>query len=148
MFAICNLSLVPVRREPSDKSEMVSQLLFGEAVEIINKQDNWRKIKMLYDGYIGWIDKKQIVTVAENEINFLPILLTESYVELSEVAISPRNEVYRLIPPLFLEDFREPRPDLAPGLETELKEVVTLLAKNRWPFRLHATYDEIGRAHV
>ncbi len=43
---------------------------------------------------------------------------------------------------MFLEDFREPRPDLAPGLETELKEVVTLLAKNRWPFRLHATYDE------
>ena len=40
MYAICNLSLVPVRREPSDKSEMVSQLLFGEMVEIINKQDN------------------------------------------------------------------------------------------------------------
>ena len=59
MFAICNLSLVPVRREPSDKSEMVSQLLFGEMVEIINKQENWRKITMLYDGYTGWIDKKQ-----------------------------------------------------------------------------------------
>lgn len=40
------------------------------------------------------------------------------------------------------EDFLEPRPDLPPTLETELKEVVTLLAKNRWPFRLHATYDE------
>lgn len=40
------------------------------------------------------------------------------------------------------EDFLEPRPDLAPTLETELKEVVTLLAANKWPFRLHATYDE------
>jgi predicted amidohydrolase YtcJ len=40
------------------------------------------------------------------------------------------------------EDFLEPRPDLAPGMETELKEVVSLLAANRWPFRLHATYDE------
>jgi predicted amidohydrolase YtcJ len=40
------------------------------------------------------------------------------------------------------EDFLEPRPDLADGLEAELKEVVTLLAQNRWPFRLHATYDE------
>ena len=40
------------------------------------------------------------------------------------------------------EDFREPRPDLARGMEAELKEVVILLAKNRWPFRLHATYDE------
>ena len=40
------------------------------------------------------------------------------------------------------EDFLEPRPDLVSSLETELKEVVTLLAANRWPFRLHATYDE------
>ena len=40
------------------------------------------------------------------------------------------------------EDFLEPRPDLPAALEGELKEVVTLLAANRWPFRLHATYDE------
>ncbi|MES2626157.1 MAG: amidohydrolase [Pseudomonadota bacterium] len=40
------------------------------------------------------------------------------------------------------EDFLEPRPELADSLETQLKEVVTLLATNRWPFRLHATYDE------
>ncbi|NMF63991.1 amidohydrolase [Brasilonema octagenarum] len=40
------------------------------------------------------------------------------------------------------EDFLEPRPDLADSLETELRNVVTLLAQNRWPFRLHATYDE------
>jgi hypothetical protein len=40
------------------------------------------------------------------------------------------------------EDFLEPRPDLPGSLETELTEVVTLLAENRWPFRVHATYDE------
>ncbi|MES2437933.1 MAG: amidohydrolase, partial [Verrucomicrobiota bacterium] len=40
------------------------------------------------------------------------------------------------------EDFLEPRPDLAPTLETELEEVVLSLASNKWPFRLHATYDE------
>lgn len=40
------------------------------------------------------------------------------------------------------EDFLEPRPDLPPTLETELKGVVSLLAEHRWPFRLHATYDE------
>ena len=40
------------------------------------------------------------------------------------------------------EDFLEPRPDLPSGMEQELKPVVTLLAQNRWPFRLHATYDE------
>jgi hypothetical protein len=40
------------------------------------------------------------------------------------------------------EDFLEPRPNLPSPLETELKNVITLLAQNRWPFRLHATYDE------
>lgn len=40
------------------------------------------------------------------------------------------------------EDFLEPRPDLPPNMEQELIQVVRLLAENRWPFRLHATYDE------
>src|SRR5437870_7654110 len=44
------------------------------------------------------------------------------------------------------EDFLEPRPDLAASLEQELTRVVRLLVEQRWPFRLHATYDEsIGR---
>ena len=40
------------------------------------------------------------------------------------------------------EDFLEPRPDLNLTLEKELEPVIHLLAKNRWPFRLHATYNE------
>ncbi|AKC85809.1 amidohydrolase [Pseudoxanthomonas suwonensis] len=44
------------------------------------------------------------------------------------------------------EDFREPRPALAPNMEAELEAVVRLLLRERWPFRIHATYDEsIGR---
>jgi predicted amidohydrolase YtcJ len=45
------------------------------------------------------------------------------------------------------EDFRQPRPDMPPEMEPELDEVVRILAQNRWPWRLHATYDEtISRA--
>jgi len=40
------------------------------------------------------------------------------------------------------EDFLEPRPELSAGLETQLRQAVRLLAARRWPFRLHATYDE------
>ncbi|MCS0585145.1 amidohydrolase [Massilia pinisoli] len=40
------------------------------------------------------------------------------------------------------EDFLEPRPDLPAGMEAELEQVVRHLVANRWPFRLHATYDE------
>ncbi len=45
------------------------------------------------------------------------------------------------------EDFRQPRPDMPAEMEGELEEVVRILAENRWPWRLHATYDEtISRA--
>ena len=45
------------------------------------------------------------------------------------------------------EDFRQPRPDMPPEMESELEPVVRILAENRWPWRLHATYDEtISRA--
>lgn len=45
------------------------------------------------------------------------------------------------------EDFREPRPEMAAAMEPELEEVVRILAQNKWPWRLHATYDEtISRA--
>ncbi len=40
------------------------------------------------------------------------------------------------------ENFLEPRPDLAPAMENELEPIVELLATNKWPFRIHATYDE------
>src|SRR6266851_3468262 len=45
------------------------------------------------------------------------------------------------------EDFLQPRPEMPPTMESDLTAVVQLLAEHRWPFRLHATYDEtIGRA--
>ena len=45
------------------------------------------------------------------------------------------------------EDFREPRPELSASMEGELEAVVRVLAAKRWPWRLHATYDQtIGRA--
>ncbi|CAB3795832.1 N-substituted formamide deformylase [Paraburkholderia ultramafica] len=45
------------------------------------------------------------------------------------------------------EDFREPRPDMPPQMEDELEDVVRVLAENRWPWRMHATYDQtISRA--
>lgn len=45
------------------------------------------------------------------------------------------------------EDFRVERPDMPPSMESDLEPVVRLLAERKWPWRLHATYDQtIGRA--
>lgn len=57
---ICPLSIVPVRLEPSDRSEMVTQWLFGETAEVLEKQAKWSKLCFDHDGYEGWVDNKQI----------------------------------------------------------------------------------------
>lgn len=57
--AVCLLSVVPVRSEPGDRYEMVTQLLFGDLVEITEFNGGWTHVKVLYDGYTGWIDAKQ-----------------------------------------------------------------------------------------
>ncbi len=45
------------------------------------------------------------------------------------------------------EDFRVERPDMPANMESDLEPVVRLLAERKWPWRLHATYDQtIGRA--
>lgn len=66
MFGICNLSIVPLRKEPSDVSEMVSQLVFGEYFEIIEKDKKWSKIRLAFDNYEGYIDNKQYEIITED----------------------------------------------------------------------------------
>ncbi len=65
-FGICNISIVPIRREKSQKSEMTSQLLYGETFEILDFSENWSYIKMNFDDYEGWIKNNQYVKI-ENE---------------------------------------------------------------------------------
>ncbi len=66
-FGVCALSIVPVRNSASDKSEMISQLLFGEVVEILEKKGSWAKIRCSWDNYIGWIDANQIKLITPSE---------------------------------------------------------------------------------
>lgn len=58
--AVCQVSIAPLRAHPSDRSEMVSQLLFGETVEVTETKDNWRHVVCSWDGYSGWVDTKQL----------------------------------------------------------------------------------------
>lgn len=59
-FAICDLSVIPLRSETSDQSEMISQLLFGEVVEVRERARQWLRVRTFWDSYDGWIDEKQV----------------------------------------------------------------------------------------
>lgn len=56
---VCPLSMIPCRAEPSDKAEIVNQLLFGERFEVVEMVRNWVRVRNQYDGYEGWMDPKQ-----------------------------------------------------------------------------------------
>ncbi len=59
MHGICALTLAPLRAEASDRSEMVSELLFGDLYTVLEKRKNWLRIKLDFDGYEGWLGDKQ-----------------------------------------------------------------------------------------
>ncbi|WP_243651102.1 C40 family peptidase [Hymenobacter gummosus] len=56
---ICALSVVPVRAEPSDKAEIVTQLVFGDCYTVLLTQGNWQQVRTAADNYVGWMDPKQ-----------------------------------------------------------------------------------------
>ncbi|MDO9341674.1 MAG: C40 family peptidase [Bacteroidales bacterium] len=53
---ICENVFVPLRSGPSHKTEMLSQILFGEKYTVMEKSGSWMKIETLFDKYMGWID--------------------------------------------------------------------------------------------
>jgi len=97
MFGICNLSIVPIYLEPSHKSEMVSQLLFGEHFQIIEQKDNWINIKIVFDKYQGWIEQKQFQSISETDFHLLSSKRTILNADLVEY-ISGKNNVLFSIP--------------------------------------------------
>jgi len=68
-FGIANLSIVPVRAEAKEQSEQVTQILFGEIFEIIERRKLWYHIRTQLDNYEGWIDIKLVKEISELEFN-------------------------------------------------------------------------------
>jgi gamma-D-glutamyl-L-lysine dipeptidyl-peptidase len=66
-FAICLMSVVPVRAMPDDRSEQVTQLLFGEMVQVLEKSSKWVLVQLVSDNYQGWVSKGQVTWISNEE---------------------------------------------------------------------------------
>jgi gamma-D-glutamyl-L-lysine dipeptidyl-peptidase len=66
-YGICPLSIVPLHAEASDQSELVTQVLYGETLEVLENVSKWSNIRLDFDGYEGWIDNKQFCFISEKE---------------------------------------------------------------------------------
>lgn len=75
---VCRLAVVPVRSYPSETSEMVTQLLFGDHYSVLESMNEgkWLKVEIHFDDYLGWIDAKQHYSISDiyfnhlNDVNF------------------------------------------------------------------------------
>ncbi len=77
LYGICPLSVVPVRAEANDTSEMVTQLLYGDHFEITEIRPKWIKIRIAFDSYDGWIDENQAFKI--DELTFQNLQETSTY---------------------------------------------------------------------
>ncbi len=81
IYGFCNIALIPIRARASHRSEMTSQLLFGEVYEILLFDNQWLYIRTLYDDYEGYIDRNQLALMRETEMetyyqNHLPLCIS------------------------------------------------------------------------
>ena len=65
-YGICPLSIVPMRVEASDRSELVTQVLYGEIMKVLEERKKWSRVRLEFDRYEGWIDNKQFQFVEED----------------------------------------------------------------------------------
>lgn len=86
-YGISGLSIIPVRKEPSEKSEMITQILYGEHFEVFETIVGWCRVKLAYDDYEGWIDQKMITPLNDRMLQ---------KIEKSPVAVS--TDIFNIIP--------------------------------------------------
>ena len=93
-FGICNLSIVPLRFESTDKSELVSQVLYGELFKVLEIQKKWSKIRLAYDDYEGWIDNKQYLEITEENYQEFSLKDSSYVTDLVEYVDSEKQHLY------------------------------------------------------
>ena len=83
-YGICKLSVVPMRKDASHTSELVSELLFNDIYEVIEENHEWVKVRCQYDLYEGWVRKLQHYEIDNNEFN--EYIKKEKYIINSPIA--------------------------------------------------------------
>ncbi|MDN3492996.1 C40 family peptidase [Winogradskyella bathintestinalis] len=93
-YGICNLGIVPIRLEPSDTSEMVTQALYGDFFKVLEQRKKWSRIRFAFDKYEGWIDNKQYLEIEELEYNKLKTSDINLSKDLIEFVSDSVNNLY------------------------------------------------------
>ncbi|WP_282030923.1 C40 family peptidase [Winogradskyella eximia] len=93
-YGICNLGIVPIRLEPSDTSEMVTQALYGDFFKVLEQRKKWSRIRFAFDNYEGWIDNKQYLEIEDSNYNELDKSDINLSKDLIEFVADSSNQLY------------------------------------------------------
>jgi gamma-D-glutamyl-L-lysine dipeptidyl-peptidase len=61
IYAYAHSGIVPLRKDDSDTAEMVSQILLGETMQVLETRERWHRVICDFDGYEGWVSVAQVV---------------------------------------------------------------------------------------
>ena len=106
-FGVCIQSVVPVRSNPSHRSEMVTQLLFGELIKILAVEKDWAEVEMSFDEYRGWLPLSQFEFLTEAE--FLSLFNAESATTteiLQLISNETRQQIFPIVAGSSLPGYR------------------------------------------
>ena len=118
MFAINHCTVTPVRQEPSEGSEQLTQLLFGEVCEVLDRLPRWTKIRSTLDRQEGWVDFKMLKPT--------PIPSLKGREKRSGVVSVP----------------------MAVATDMETGEELMLTLGTRLPNYAHGTFDVLGKQYL
>ena len=122
-YVIANATVVPVRENPSEGSEQLTQLLFGEVCEVLDRLPRWTKIRSTLDGQEGWVDFK---------------MLSPAHISLQEVKgerLKIKGEGVISVP-------------MAIATDMETSEELMLTLGTRLPNYAHGTFEVLGKQYL
>jgi len=96
-YGICHLSIVPMRSEPSDPSELVNQILYGEHFKVVEHRKKWSRIKLSHDRYEGWIDNKQYIEITEEQYAFAKAQPQRLTTDPVQCLTNKQNEILTIV---------------------------------------------------
>ena len=118
-YAIINYSLVAVRKAPTEKSEMINQLLLGEEVIIHRTIQSWMCVESVFDGCSGWVNRVALDQVEEDEKHSLNNKNSIIVPRLNSASIpGEKNSTIHLMPGSRLLSFNSSSGDYTIGNQT------------------------------
>ncbi len=104
---ICRVAVAPLRKEPSDRSEIVSQLLFGDRVKVLEKTEKWCLVITHHDQYQAWMDHKQLIAIADQQFTDEAAYAYVTPLQLDNTLIAANGTAYYLSPGSTLPYFED-----------------------------------------